>query len=655
MSFQNDNEVNLTRMMKTKIFKCLKNENALKMKQKKKKVKNNRSLFSGQRKKSLISYDSQNFEILPKLSTNLNKFLLKKPSLKFKTNQSEIFKCKNPENARNLKMETLENFNRLASKRERINIFSENEIKKKQKLSEFQREFTKQKYYFNNPINSKEHPFYVLKNQTEYSNVSENEYSTKQNKKINEFFGNNNFNKNNRISSNFLKQNYDKKKINIEQPNNKRIYNPCDSNPQYKNIDLSTYILNDFSNQNKCNNDTCKVKTSQRTIKTFSSKETLVDSEAQLCPSIQTYMNVMIKFCDVMINYLQSNQQKSVDSHTLMQCVRTYISEQEFVGGDMCLSIFDEQLQILHTMGKDFAVDDLMFIKKFFVLSQNISQNYDSMNNYYIDEKTYNIYFKIKSDEHDSQNIFQNSDLNSGKKLISISDFISKNDHEQNKNIKLDDSQSPASSILMKFNTKNINNALSPSSKNLEKLLLNTKTKSKRNTCKQKGFKKRIYKKSSSNGCKCSKSKCLRLHCVCFRDGKFCGDSCNCRGCFNTHENKTLVQNVIKVTKEINSQAFKNRVLKVDMNGVQVEITSGCSCSKNQCLKNYCECKKNGLACSPLCKCENCKNRKIDLDPAVASSLYQKASRKKKKIIFKNTSKDKIEVTEQILAKRFRS
>ena len=192
------------------------------------------------------------------------------------------------------------------------------------------------------------------------------------------------------------------------------------------------------------------------------------------------------------------------------------------------------------------------------------------------------------------------------------------------------------------------------SSKDLNKVFLRSKKEVMQSPKKQKGIKKRIYKKTSNKGCKCSKSKCLRLHCICFRAGKFCGDSCNCQGCFNTVSNKKLVEKVVNVTKDINSHAFKSRVLEIQLEDSTVKLTLGCSCSKNNCLKNYCECRKNGLGCSPLCRCENCKNSKIELDPAIASSLYTKASRKKKKIIFRNTSKDKIEVSEQILAKRIR-
>jgi len=34
----------------------------------------------------------------------------------------------------------------------------------------------------------------------------------------------------------------------------------------------------------------------------------------------------------------------------------------------------------------------------------------------------------------------------------------------------------------------------------------------------------------------------------------------------------------------------------------------GCKCSKSNCLKKYCDCYNRGVACGPLCACENCSN-----------------------------------------------
>ena len=36
--------------------------------------------------------------------------------------------------------------------------------------------------------------------------------------------------------------------------------------------------------------------------------------------------------------------------------------------------------------------------------------------------------------------------------------------------------------------------------------------------------------------CKCSKSKCLKMYCECFRAGFYCDERCNCCECHNLEE-----------------------------------------------------------------------------------------------------------------------
>ena len=135
-------------------------------------------------------------------------------------------------------------------------------------------------------------------------------------------------------------------------------------------------------------------------------------------------------------------------------------------------------------------------------------------------------------------------------------------------------------------------------------------------------------------GCKCSKSKCLRLHCICFKQGKFCSALCGCDDCFNLEEFKDLVEKVKKATKDINSTAFESKFLEVKRGDRTIRITKGCTCLKNNCLKNYCECRKHGMPCTTLCKCDNCFNDYVKLSPEEVMRMHTKNSRKKKKIIF---------------------
>jgi hypothetical protein len=142
------------------------------------------------------------------------------------------------------------------------------------------------------------------------------------------------------------------------------------------------------------------------------------------------------------------------------------------------------------------------------------------------------------------------------------------------------------------------------------------------------------YRKKFQQGCKCSKSKCLRLHCICFKQGKFCDGLCGCNDCYNTENYSNLVEKVKNATKDINSGAFESKFLEIERNGEIVKITKGCTCMKNNCLKNYCECKKNGLSCTTLCKCDQCFNDHIQLTQEEVMRMHTKNSRKKKKIIF---------------------
>lgn len=60
--------------------------------------------------------------------------------------------------------------------------------------------------------------------------------------------------------------------------------------------------------------------------------------------------------------------------------------------------------------------------------------------------------------------------------------------------------------------------------------------------------------------CKCSKSKCLKMYCECFTQGRYCDDSCNCIDCKNTPENVDKIKQARKSIRSRNPQAFKPKV-----------------------------------------------------------------------------------------------
>ena len=139
-------------------------------------------------------------------------------------------------------------------------------------------------------------------------------------------------------------------------------------------------------------------------------------------------------------------------------------------------------------------------------------------------------------------------------------------------------------------------------------------------------------KKKETGGCKCKNSKCLRLHCACFKTLGYCGPSCRCLDCLNKEEFKEARDFVIQKTKIIYKKAFqtkKDKLVQIGDNKIHKE---GCNCKKG-CTLNYCQCKKFGANCSPICRCESCLNDKVVLSQEEIRKIYKPCSRKKHKII----------------------
>lgn len=124
--------------------------------------------------------------------------------------------------------------------------------------------------------------------------------------------------------------------------------------------------------------------------------------------------------------------------------------------------------------------------------------------------------------------------------------------------------------------------------------------------------------------CKCSKSKCLKLYCECFANGRTCDEDCGCIDCMNTVENENNRKYVYRMIIAKNPKAI--------MRIKSIKKSWTCKCKNSSCQKNYCDCYQNGKFCSSKCKCIDCKNK---------NKLKKNNKRSNKKNTVINRSKSK--------------
>lgn len=140
-----------------------------------------------------------------------------------------------------------------------------------------------------------------------------------------------------------------------------------------------------------------------------------------------------------------------------------------------------------------------------------------------------------------------------------------------------------------------------------------------------------LTQEPQSKGCNCKRAKCLKLYCKCFSTKGYCSNKCLCSDCHNNENHKELRELIILEVLEKNPNAFVPKYKNALQNETQMLHSLGCTCKSSSCMKEYCECFRGRVGCSPICKCINCKNKRVDLTEEMALKVKDNKIKKRKK------------------------
>lgn len=110
-------------------------------------------------------------------------------------------------------------------------------------------------------------------------------------------------------------------------------------------------------------------------------------------------------------------------------------------------------------------------------------------------------------------------------------------------------------------------------------------------------YDEKVILKANKFFCRCEKTKCSQLYCLCFKNGLGCSDRCSCVRCDNknpTEERVGLRRVILKKRREFEKKKSGH---------------DGCNCKKSFCLTKYCKCFQSGVGCGNSCSCFSCRNK----------------------------------------------